>query len=86
MTCFRCKKVLTEPPQPMAPVFKLIASLSLAPLHGGLWAMEEFSKEYCDRCRKRLSALSVLLALLVLLIAGMVLKWVLGKGFLKFLH
>lgn len=48
--------------------------------------MEEFSKEYCNRCRTRLSALSVVMASLVLFIAGMVLKWVVGKGFLKFLR
>lgn len=62
-----------------------MAAFSLAPLHGGLWAMEEFSKEYCERCRRRVSIAAVTLMILVIGITVGVVRWLAAKGLLRFL-
>lgn len=84
LICFRCKVVLESPVKPISFVIKLIATLSLAPLHGGMWVWEEFSSPYCRRCRLKISVFAVLLGMIVFTAAMMMFRWVIKEGLLRF--
>lgn len=82
-TCQRCAKPTpADALRPVAPFFRWLAALSLGAVHAGWWLWEELSNVYCQRCRRWLSALCVVLAGLVL--AGVVaaFRWAHRRGFL----
>lgn len=81
--CHRCRRALGPGEgRPVALLFRLMAGLALGAVHAGMWLWEDLSREYCGRCRKWLSFLSVVLASMALggLILG--LRWARAKGIL----
>lgn len=65
--CARCKR--PQPPEELrevAPWIKAAASVALAFVHGGLWASEELSRDYCRPCRTRVAAAALAVSALFL--------------------
>ena len=45
--------------RPVAGAVKAAASAALAFMHGGMWAHEELSRDYCPRCRRVVSVVAL---------------------------
>jgi hypothetical protein len=79
--CHRCDRPLSPGEgRPVGWSFKMLAGLSLGAVHAGMWLWEELSRDYCSRCRKWLSFLSVVLAALVVCLAFIGFRWALEQG------
>jgi hypothetical protein len=61
--------------------FRLAATFALAPVHAGVWLWEELSQDYCRRCRRWLSFLSVVMAAFTLTGAFFAFRWVYRQKF-----
>jgi hypothetical protein len=76
LTCHRCRRSLRPGEgKPLKLFFRLAAALSLGPVHAGMWLWEDLARDYCRRCRRWLSFLSVLLGVLVLTLAVIGFRW-----------
>ncbi len=82
--CYRCSRSLSDGEgKPIPFGFKILASAASAMMHGGAFLFSEFSQDYCASCRRWLSLMSLVLALLVLGIAALVLSWAAREGFVE---
>jgi len=69
--CARCGGVLPPGRGRPAPAWvKVLASTALAFMHGGMWAHEELSRDYCAKCRRTVSAIALGLASVILAAAA----------------
>jgi hypothetical protein len=83
-TCHRCRRVIDEKnlrPVPLA--FRILAGLALGAVHAGMWLWEDLGRAYCPRCRKWLSFLAVVLAILMLGVAAYGVWWAMKSGLFK---
>lgn len=79
--CQRCGKALARGEGgPVPKLFRLMAAMSLAAVHAGMWLWEEMSGDFCGRCRKWLAFLCVVLAGMVLAGVAAGLRWALRQG------
>lgn len=83
-TCHRCKKPFSaDDVRPIGRGFKILAALAFAAVHSGAFLMEEWSQNYCRSCRRRLSAVSLAVASLALILAATALRWAAEQGYLS---
>lgn len=81
--CHRCGRGLAvNAGRPVPLPFKILAALSMAAAHGGTFVMEELSNDYCGPCRRWLSFMAILLAMLVTGIGIGALWWAVKQGFI----
>jgi hypothetical protein len=82
-SCYHCRRPLSNGEgKPVPLFFRLAAAFALAPVHIGMWLWEIFGRDYCVRCRRKLSAVSLLLAAGVLTLAFLGFRWAHRKGIL----
>lgn len=81
LSCHRCRRDLKPGEgRPVKLFYRLVAGLSLGPVHAGMWLWEDLSRDYCVRCRRWLSFLSLLLGTMALTLAILGFRWARRAG------
>ncbi len=68
----------------MGTLFRVMATGALTPVHAGMWLWEDLSRDYCVRCRRWLSFLSVVMAAITLSLAYAGFRWARKQGLFAF--
>lgn len=81
-TCAQCRRELSPGEgRPVAKLVKVAAAAALAFMHGGMWAHEELSRDYCERCRRRMTATALGISLVIFFAASIgVAIWLRGPS------
>ena len=67
LKCARCRVPLTDADaRRVSPWVAIPATVALAFIHGGMWANEELSRAYCERCRRQVALFAVVVAVVML--------------------
>ena len=68
--------------RPVSTYFRVMAAFALAPVHAGMWLWEDLSQDYCVRCRRWLSFLSVVMGGLTVSLGFLAIRWAHRAGLL----